>query len=142
MGINNKFRVMMVLIILFGSFILTGCKETFENNDKVKIAYVGDSTELPLITAFEEGYFKDEGLDVELVKVDSQEIASSLNNKNFDGITCDYRVFKYIEDGSNIKIGAGLYSGSINVLVGKESNIEKIDDLKNKKIGIQKRKVV
>jgi len=134
---SYKIRSLMILLIIFGSCFLTGCKETYENNDKVRLAYFGHITELPLITAYEEGYFADEGLDVELVKLNYEDFASSLNNKSIDGGTCDYRILKSIEEGTNIKIGAGLHSGSIELLVGANSNIKKVDEFKNKKIGIE-----
>lgn len=132
-----KLSIFMLLVIIFAIFSLNGCKETYENNQKVKLAYFGNSYELPLITAFEEGYFEKEGLDVELVKLNYDDFSSSINNKTIDGGTCDYRILKSIEDGTEIKLGAGLHSGSIEVLVKNGSEIAKINDLKNKKIGIQ-----
>ena len=132
-----KLSIFMLLVIIFGSFLMMGCKETYENDNKVRLAYYGESIELPLITAFEEGYFKEEGLEVELVKLNYEDFASGINNKSIDGGTCDYRIIKNIEEGTNIKIGAGLHSGSIEILAKNGSQIETINDLKNKKIGIQ-----
>ncbi|EKQ53828.1 MULTISPECIES: ABC transporter substrate-binding protein [unclassified Clostridium] len=131
-----KLSIIIFFLIIFESLFVTGCKESYENNDKVRLAYFGDSTELPLITAFEEGYFKEECLNVELVKLDYKDFVNSINNKSIDGGTCDYRIIKNIEEGANIKIGAGLHSGSIEILSSSESGIETINDLKNKKLGV------
>ena len=118
-----KLSIFMLLVIIFGSFLMMGCKETYENDNKVRLAYYGESIELPLITAFEEGYFKEEGLEVELVKLNYEDFASGINNKSIDGGTCDYRIIKNIEEGTNIKIGAGLHSGSIEILAKNGSQI-------------------
>lgn len=132
-----KISAIVLFIIICVSFFMTGYKENYENNEKVSLAYYGESTELPLLTAFQEGYFKDEGLDVEIVKLNYQDFVNSMNNKTIDGGTCDYRIIKNIEDGANIKIGAGLQSGAIEILATNGGKIETINDLKNKKIGIQ-----
>lgn len=135
----KRYKVSMIalFVIICVSLFMTGCKENYENNDKVRLAYYGESTEVPLITAFQEGYFKEEGLDVEIVKLNYEDFVNSINNKTIDGGTCDYRIIKNIEDGANIKIGAGLQSGAIEILAKNGSEIETISDLRNKKIGIQ-----
>lgn len=118
---------------------MIGCKKNYGDDQKVRLAYFGYNNELPLIAAFEEGYFEEEGLDVELVKINYEEFTKDINNKNIDGGTCDYRIFKSIEEGINIKIGAGLHSSSVEILTQNGSDIKTISDLKNKKIGIQKK---
>lgn len=137
----KKYKLSIIGLFIILSIVFLGVgiggKGKYENNDKVKLAYYGESIELPLITAFQEGYFKEEGLDVELVKISHEDFVDSINNKNIDGGTCDYKIIKNIEEGANIKIGAGLHSGAIEILSRNENGIEEINDLKNKKIGIQ-----
>ncbi|WP_238915574.1 ABC transporter substrate-binding protein [Clostridium sp. YIM B02555] len=133
-----KLGTVILLVVFYISLFITGCKENYENN-KVKLAYYGINTELPLITAFEKGYFKEEGLDVELVKVKPEDFVNDINNKIVDGGTCDYKILKSIEDGAKIKVGAGLQSRAIEILTKAESGIDTIEGLKNKKIGIEDR---
>lgn len=133
-----KLGTVLLLIVFCISLFMTGCKENYENN-KVKLAYYGINAELPLITAFEEGYFKEEGLDVELVKIKPEDFVNDINNKLVDGGTCDYKILKSIEDGAKIKVGAGLQSRAIEILTEAGSGIDTIQGLKNKKIGIEGR---
>src|SRR5258705_7351300 len=57
-----------------GALLLAGCKENSENGSggpaKVRIGYIGLTCEAPIFTAVEKGFFKEEGLDVSLVKCD------------------------------------------------------------------------
>lgn len=133
-----KLGTVILLVVFCISFFMTGCKENYENN-KVKLAYYGINAELPLITAFEDGYFKEEGLDVELVKIKPEDFVNDINNKIVDGGTCDYKILKSIEDGAKIKVGAGLQSRAIEILTKAGSEIDTIQGLKNKKIGIEDR---
>src|SRR3954471_4563602 len=40
------------------------------SSTKVKVGYIGLTCEAPLFTAYEKGFFKEEGVDVEMVKSD------------------------------------------------------------------------
>jgi NitT/TauT family transport system substrate-binding protein len=58
----NKFLCAAALIIVF-----TGCKKETASN-KVRVGYIGLTCEAPIFTAVEKGFFKEEGLEVSLVK--------------------------------------------------------------------------
>lgn len=128
---------LLLLVFVLTNLLIVGCNEGYENNNTVKLAYFGNTADLPLLTAVEEGYFEEEGIDVELIKIDNDELGSNIKSKKIDGATCDYRIFKLINEGAKVKISAGLNSGAIEILVKENSNINSIEDMKNKKIGIQ-----
>ena len=54
--------------------LLTGCgreeASSAEASNKVRIGYIGITCEAPIFTAVEKGFFKEEGLDVSLVRCD------------------------------------------------------------------------
>ena len=53
------------------ALLLGGCNKkstTIVNSKHVKIGFIGLTCEAPLYTAFEKGFFKEEGLEPEFVK--------------------------------------------------------------------------
>src|SRR6266850_8615444 len=53
------------------AMLLTGCKKHSEGetaNGKVRIGYIGLTCEAPIFMALEKGFFKEEGLEAEMVK--------------------------------------------------------------------------
>src|SRR5687768_14259800 len=58
----------------FAGLILAGCNSGTNDVDnstgpaKVRVGYIGLTCEAPIFTAVEKGFFKEEGLEVELVK--------------------------------------------------------------------------
>jgi NitT/TauT family transport system substrate-binding protein len=74
--------VASLTVVLFGCGLLAaGCKR---GSGKVKVCYLGLTCENPIFAAYEFGYFKEEGLDVELVKSDWDTMRAGLGPGNFD----------------------------------------------------------
>src|SRR5665213_1577380 len=66
-----------------------GCGPTPNNNAqsgpiKLKVAYIGLTCEAPIFVAQEKGFYKEEGLDVELVPTDWTSLQSGLSTGRFD----------------------------------------------------------
>lgn len=110
---------------------------TDPDNSTVRIGYSGRIDELPLIAAFEKGYFQDNGINAELVKINDTDVMSEYVTKRLDAVTADYRYFKYIEQGLLLKVTVGLTAGCIRLLVPNGSKIKEIEDLKGSRIGIE-----
>jgi NitT/TauT family transport system substrate-binding protein len=64
-------NIKWILTGMLGIVFLAGCKKE-ENStaatNKVRVGYVGITCEAPIFTAVEKGFFKEDGLDIELVK--------------------------------------------------------------------------
>ncbi len=64
----------LIATTAFGALLLAGCKKNSDNSSvgpaKVRVGYIGLTCEAPIFTAVEKGFFKEEGLDVSLVKCD------------------------------------------------------------------------
>ncbi|HZU38408.1 MAG TPA: ABC transporter substrate-binding protein [Gemmataceae bacterium] len=121
--------------------LMGGCRgsndNTAEGHGPIKISYIGLTCEPPIFVAYEKGFFKEEGLDVELVKTSWDELKEGLGMGRFDAThhLVMYLV-KPIENGLDIKITGGIHTGCLKVQVGVNSNIKKVEDLKGKKIGV------
>src|SRR5689334_23640255 len=66
----NSLRFMWLSIALAFLLLLTGCHKDTQVGEitKVRVGYIGLTCEAPIFTAVEKGFFKEEGLDVSLVK--------------------------------------------------------------------------
>ena len=129
-----KCRFLILILIIIMAF--TGCSNSYENNDTVKIGYVGSYMELPLFMAYENGYFDKEGLNVKLVKVDEEDTENKIKDGSIDALTCDYRFLKWNEDNISIKTSIGLTSGPIEIIAFQNGRFKEINDIENKRIGI------
>lgn len=104
---------------------------------KVKIAYYGGTCEAPLYTAYEKGFFKEKGLDVELIKVTFDTLKEGIATGKIDAIQVSAGELKPIEQGLDIKITNGVHTGCIQTVVPNNSSIQSIKDLKGKTIGVE-----
>lgn len=127
-------RVILACLAVSFALTSTGCRN---NSGKIKVAVIGLTCEAPIFVAFEKGFFKDEGLDIELVKTDWDGLRQGLGLGNFDAIqTLLMYVLKPIEQGLDAKITGGIHTGCLRLQVSAKSNIKSPKDLKGKKIGI------
>jgi NitT/TauT family transport system substrate-binding protein len=70
-----------------------------------------------LEAAIEEGYFREEGIEVKPVKAEPDEIPGLLNASKIVGGELDYRIYQLADKG--VGVTAGLYSGFL-LLVGQD----------------------
>ena len=126
------------------SLLLTGCNKssdtsapTGSGSAKVRVGYIGITCEAPIFMAVEKGFFKEEGLDVELVKCEWSKYKDVLALGGFD-ITHHLIMYflKPIEQGLDVKISAGIHTGCLRVQTGVKSSIQTVKDLRGKRIGV------
>ena len=126
--------------IIAGALLLCGCGQGGGEErawNQVRIGYVGLTCEAPIFTAVEKGFFKDEGLEIELVKCDWKNYKDVLALGGYD-VTHHLVMYflKPIEQGLDVKFTGGIHRGCLRVQVPVNSPIRKVQDLKGKRIGV------
>src|SRR5271165_2472790 len=104
---------------------------------KIRVGYIGITCEAPIFCAIENGFFKDEGLDVELVKCEWSKYKDVLALGGFD-ITHHLIMYllKPIEQGLDVKFTAGIHRGCLRIQAAVDGNIKTVQDLRGKRIGV------
>ncbi len=104
---------------------------------KIRVGTIGLTCEAPLYSAYENGFFKDEGLEVEFVRCQWAEYKDALALGRYDITHHLVMLFlKPIEQGLDVKFTGGVHRGCLRVQAGAKSGIQKIEDLKGKRIGV------
>src|SRR5215217_9402400 len=98
---------------------------------KIRVGYIGITCEAPIFTAIEKGFFKEEGLDVELVKCEWANYKDVLALGGYD-ITHHLVMYflKPIEQGLDVKFTAGIHMGCLRIQAGTKTDIHSIQDLR------------
>src|SRR4030095_5215100 len=107
------------------------------DSNKVRVGYIGLTCEAPIFTAVEKGFFREEGLEVELVKCNWAAYKDALALGSFD-ITHHLTMLflKPIEQGLDVRFLAGIHRGCLRVQAGVKTNIHTVEDLEGKRIGV------
>jgi NitT/TauT family transport system substrate-binding protein len=133
------FSAKILSLILAASLLLVACgkKSSTAGSNKIRVGYIGLTCEAPIFTAVEKGFFKEEGLDVSLVKCEWANYKDVLALGGFD-ITHHLVMYflKPIEQGLDVKFTGGIHRGCLRVQAGSKSAIHSIEDLRGKRIGV------
>jgi len=127
-----------------GTLMLAGCKsknaqaeKTADGLTKIKVGYIGLTCEAPLYVAKEKGYFKEMGLDAELVKCEWGQFKDLVGLGTIHVVHQPIMAFlKPIEEGLDVKLTAGIHRGCLRVQTPLGSNLKTPQDLKGKRIGV------
>jgi NitT/TauT family transport system substrate-binding protein len=110
---------------------------TAEESKKVRVGWIGLTCEASIFAAVENGYFKQEGLDVELIKCDWKTYKDSLALGSYD-ITQHLVMYflKPLEQGLDVRFLGGVHTGCLRVQASAKGDITRPEQLKGKRIGI------
>jgi NitT/TauT family transport system substrate-binding protein len=145
----SRFMLFTILTgtLLLTGLLVTGCNKqsqptttnenTTQTPTKVRVGYIGLTCEASIFAAYEKGFFKDEGLEPELIKCSWANYKDTLALGGYD-ITQHLVMYflKPIEQGLDVKFTAGIHRGCLRVQAGNNSGINSVTDLRGKRIGV------
>jgi NitT/TauT family transport system substrate-binding protein len=135
------FKTKLIELLALTVLVVTGCSRKDSGSaaasNKIRVGYIGLTCEAPIFTAVEKGFFKEEGLDVSLVKCEWANYKDILALGGFD-ITHHLVMYflKPIEQGLDVKFTAGIHRGCLRVQAPVNGKINSIADLRGKSIGV------
>lgn len=103
---------------------------------KIKVVYAGGLCTAPAGIALSQGFYEDEGLDVELVKSEgasADAVGTGQAQVGADHITS---ILVPLVNGVNAQIVGGVHTGCKSLYVMNDSDIESTEDLKGQTIAI------
>ena len=108
--------------------------------ETVKIGYVNVMDNAPVHVAYEADFYKQQGLDVELVQFASgTDLIKSLVTGRLDaGVLGFTNALTWASRGADLKIVGGAQQGYHSLLARTESGISSVSDLKGKSLASQK----
>lgn len=130
-----------IAIVATAIFLLIGCdrnkSDSAGTSNKIRVGYIGITCEAPIFSAVEKGFFKEEGLDVSLVRCEWANYKDILALGGFD-ITHHLVMYflKPIEQGLDVKFTGGVHRGCLRVQAAKNGPINSTADLRGKRIGV------
>ncbi|MBO5292864.1 MAG: ABC transporter substrate-binding protein [Lachnospiraceae bacterium] len=136
---KNKFMTKMAAAALLLLGVLTGCgsAQAKKGDDYVlKVGYGTVLCQAPLQIAIEKGYFEEEGLNYEAVKMDglvTEYVGSGQVDASYGLVS---KFIQPIDNGLNIIMTSGIHTGCIKLLVKPDSGIKQVADLKGKTVGV------
>src|SRR5687767_3521107 len=121
-----------------------GCDSTSSSGEvgpngltRIRVGYIGLTCEAPLFTAVEKGFFKEEGLDVEMVRCEWATYKDALALGRYD-VTHHLVMYflKPIEQGMDVKFTGGVHRGCLRVQAKADGPIRTVQDLRGKTIAV------
>jgi len=142
-GFKMKKYILLILSIAI-LFSLTACSSTGkEANGTLSIGVLPDVDSVPIIIADNEGYFKENNLNVEIHLFHSaMDRDAALQSRKIDGAVSDMLAALYGKEGGfNVKITSKT-NGSYKLITGKNSYIKNISELAGRGIALSKNTVI
>jgi NitT/TauT family transport system substrate-binding protein len=125
-----------ILLGVFFSIAVFGVSPLNAQTQKIRIAYSSRSnTTTPFYVAASKGFFREEGLDVELIQVSPRIGAMAVINGDVSFTTSFTSTFRGILQGLPLKVVLIALKKGVYFLVVR-SEIKDVQDLKGKKLGV------
>lgn len=135
------------IVLLSACLLLSvGCGgQQAEKKDlqKITIGLMPDTDSVPFLIAEEKGYFKEEGIEVELQQYKSaMDRDSALQSGNLDGAVSDMLAAAFAKSGGFDVKATSFTDGRYSLLAGTEESAATVKELKGKDVGISKNTIM
>lgn len=148
-------KKLFILALCIFSLFITACGSTTSDNtssssssttssDKtLKIGLMPDIDSIPFIIAQEKGYFKEEGVTVELQQFKSaMDRDSALQSGNLDGGVSDMLAAGFAKSGGfDVKITSST-NGNYCLIAGTANNAQSLAEMKGQNISVSKNTII
>ena len=140
----KKYALLIMTMLLVG--LLAGCggqQEAKKDLQPLTIGLMPDTDSLPFIIAQEKGYFKEEGLEVNIQQYKSaMDRDSALQSGNLDGAISDMLAVAFAKDGGfNVKV-TSFTDGSYKLIASKQSGAKSVADLKGQDVAVSRNTII
>lgn len=118
-------------------------KTAAQETKTITIGVLPDTDSVPFVIADKQGYFKKAGVDVKVQQFKSaKDRDSAFQSGNLDAVITDVLAVAFAKEGGfDVKITSKT-DGNYKLLVGKNTNINSVSDLKGKSIAISKNTLI
>lgn len=135
-----------ILLICLSLVAAVGCggqqpeKKTMQ---KITIGLMPDTDSIPFLIAEEKGFFKEEGIEVELQQYKSaMDRDSALQSGNLDGAVSDMLAAAFAKSGGFDVKATSFTDGRYTLLAGTGENATTVKELQGKEVGISKNTIM
>lgn len=141
----KKIIALAMTAVMTASMVACGSKKEEVQTEKTKltVGVMGSIDAVPLVIAEQNGYFEEEGVDLDLqIFKAANDRDAALQAGELDGVLCDETAISIYQNSDiDMKI-TGTTNGSWTLVAGKDSGITSLSDLKGKKVGISKNTMI
>jgi len=141
----KKIIAIAMTAVMTAAMVACGSKKEEVQTEKTKltVGVMGSIDAVPLVIAKENGYFEEEGVDLDLqIFKAAKDRDAALQSGELDGVLCDETAISIYQNSDiDMKI-TGTTNGSWTLVAGKDSGITSLSDLKGKKVGISKNTMI
>lgn len=108
-----------------------------ETKTNMRVAYSPSLCEASTVVAYEKGFFKEEGINAEMINIQGAGETEALGTDKVDGMqTLVSKIIQPIQNGLPVKLTAGLHTGCVRIVTRPDTGITDVKGLKGKKIGV------
>ena len=141
----KKIITLAMATVMTAAMVACGSEKQEIKSEKttLRVGVMGSIDAVPLVIAQQNGYFEEEGIDLDLqIFKAAKDRDAALQAGQLDGVLCDeVAISIYQNSDIDMKI-TGTTNGSWTLVAGKDSGITSLSDLKGKKVGISKNTMI
>ncbi|EGO64318.1 ABC transporter substrate-binding protein [Acetonema longum] len=138
--------VLMAMVFVLGACSVNKGEDTAQtagNLGMITLGLMPDVDSIPFIIAQEKGFFKEEGLTVNLKSFKSAvDRDSALQSGNLDGAISDMLAEAFAKNGGFDTVITSMSQGSYKMVVNKDKAVSSIQDLKGQDVAVSKNTII